>query len=136
MTRLSQISLRTAFGAAIAASLAIGPAAFAHNNPEIQETLIQTVPVEVPANGAEVASSEPFQVDLPPRTIEMVWKVEGEKADDVRFSVEADGKTVAADVHHGKVTPRIKTGKYRLVDIKGVSSPLKIEVFANVIAKK
>jgi len=136
MNRLGRIGLRAALGAATAASLAFGPTAFAHNNPQFTETLLQTVSVEVPATGAELASSEPFQLEFPPRTIEMIWKVEGEKADAVSFSVEADGKTVATDVHHGKVTPRIKAGQYRLVDIKGVSTPLKIGVFANVMEKK
>src|SRR4051794_33621400 len=95
MNRLGRIGLRAALGAATAASLAFGPTAFAHNNPQFTETLLQTVSVKVPATGAELASSEPFQLEFPPRTIEMIWKVEGEKADAVSFSVEADGKTVA-----------------------------------------
>src|SRR3712207_591285 len=105
-----------AIGAALAASAAVGPAALAHNNPQIKETLLQTVAIQA---AAEPASSEPFDLSPPPRTVEMVWKVEGEKADAVRFSVEGDGKTVATDVHDGKVTPRMKAGRYRLVDIKG-----------------
>ncbi|WP_158045309.1 hypothetical protein [Skermanella pratensis] len=124
---------RWGIGAALAVSVALGPAALAHNNPQIKETLLQTVTVEA---AAEPASSEPFDLSPPPRTVEMVWKIEGDKADAVRFSVEADGKTVATDVHHGKVTPRIKAGQYRLVDITGASAPLKIGVFANVMEKK
>ncbi|MGF7208456.1 hypothetical protein GGE65_003041 [Skermanella aerolata] len=120
---------------AVAALLLSGQAVLAHNNPQFEETLIQTVAVEAPA-AAETASSRPFELSYPPRTAELVWKISGDKADAVRFAVEADGKTVAADVHHGQVTPRVKAGQFRLVDIKGASFPLTVEVFANVIAKK
>jgi hypothetical protein len=120
---------------AVAALLLSGQAVLAHNNPQFKETLIQTVAVEAPA-AAETASSQPFELSYPPRTAELVWKVSGDKADAVRFAVEADGRTVAADVRHGQVTHRVKAGQFRLVDIKGASFPLKVEVFANVIAKK
>lgn len=121
--------------AAAAALFLSGPAVLAHNNPQFEETLIQTVAVEAPA-AAEPASSQPFELSFPPRTVELVWKVSGDKADAVQFSVEADGKTVATEVHHGQVTPRVKAGQFRLVDVKGAGFPLTIEVFANVIAKK
>lgn len=126
---------RMASSAAMAALLLSGQAVLAHNNPQFEETLIQTVAVEAPA-AAETAGSRPFELSYPPRTVELVWKVSGDKAEAVRFAVEADGKTVAEDVHHGQVTPRIKAGQFRLVDIKGASFPLTVEVFANVIAKK
>jgi hypothetical protein len=120
---------------AAAALFVFGQTAVAHNNPQMQETLIQTVSFETPKT-AEPATSEPFQLTLPPRTIELVWKVTGDKVESVRFTVEADGKTVATDVHHGQVTPLVKAGQFRLVDIRGASSPIKIEVFANVMAKR
>ncbi|EWY41823.1 hypothetical protein N825_23590 [Skermanella stibiiresistens SB22] len=118
------------FGAAAAVLLLSGDAALAHNNPQIAETLIQTVAIEAPA------SSPTFELTYPPRTVELVWKVAGGGADAVAFSVEADGKTVATDIHHGQVTPRVKAGQFRVVDVKGASFPLTIEVFANVMAKK
>jgi len=127
--------MRTASLAAATAFFLFGHAALAHNNPQFQETLIQTVEIETPA-ATEPVSSEPFQLSIPPRTVELVWKVSGDKAEAVQFSVEADGKTVATDVHHGQVTPLVKAGQFRLIDVKGASAPLKIEVFANVIAKK
>jgi hypothetical protein len=120
---------------AAAALFVFGQTAAAHNNPQMQETLIQTVSFETPKT-AEPVTSELFQLTLPPRTIELVWKVTGDKVESVRFTVVADGKTVANDVHHGQVTPLIKAGQFRLVDIRGASSPFKIEVFANVMAKR
>jgi hypothetical protein len=121
---------------AVAALLLSGQAVLAHNNPQFEETLIQTVAVEAPAAAAETASSRPFELSYPPRTVELVWKVSGDKADSVQFAVEADGKTVAAEVRHGQVTPRVKAGQFRLVDVKGASFPLTVEVFAAVMAKK
>jgi hypothetical protein len=135
MTGPGRFWTRTASLAAVAALLLSGQAVLAHNNPQFEETLIQTVAVETPA-AAETASSRPFELSYPPRTVELVWKVSGDKAEAVRFAVEADGKTVAEDVHHGQVTPRVKAGQFRLVDIKGASFPLTVEVFAAVIAKK
>jgi hypothetical protein len=135
MTGLFRFGMRTASLGAATALLLFGQSALAHNNPQIQETLIQTVAIEATA-AAEPVSSEPFQLTIPPRTVELVWKVSGDKAEAVQFSVEADGKTVATDVHHGQVTPMVKAGQFRVIDIKGASSPLKIEVFANVMAKR
>jgi hypothetical protein len=136
MTGAARMGIRLASMGAATALLLSGQAALGHNNPQIEETLIQTVAIEAPPAAAEPASSPPFELTYPPRTIELVWKVMGEKVDAVQFSVEADGKTVAADVHHGQTTPRVKAGQFRLVDVKGASFPLKVEVFANVIAKK
>jgi hypothetical protein len=135
MTGMGRLGMRLGSLGAVTAILLSSQAVLAHNNPQIEETLIQTVAIEAPA-AADSVTSQPFELTYPPRTIELVWKVSGDKAEAVQFSIEADGKTVANEVHHGQVTPRVKAGQFRLVDVKGASFPLKIEVFANVIAKK
>ncbi|QQP93067.1 hypothetical protein IGS68_28310 (plasmid) [Skermanella sp. TT6] len=113
----------------------LGQTALAHNNPSMKETLVRTVPIAPAADGGPV-SSEPFQLKLPPRTVEILWKVVADRPDDVRFDVEADGKTVATDVHHGKATPLIRADTIRLMAVRGAGSSLEIEVFANVMEKR
>lgn len=104
--------------------------AYAHNNPSFVETLVLAVPVEMGESGT--GESKPFTLDLPERSVELIWKVAGSNAEQVSFSIEADGETVAKDLKHGGRSKLFRKKTLRIVDVKG-KGPVTIEIYADVI---
>jgi hypothetical protein len=121
--------LLTALGSA--AGVSALPAA-AHNNPSFKEVHLLTLEVaKAPLEGD--AHSEPFALELPRKTIELIWRVEGAKADGIRFAVAKDGKVVAEGLASGDTSNILKGGGYRIVAVKGAGGPFELQVSANVI---
>ena len=107
----------------------------AHNNPGFKEVLLLTVDVhaEPVAEGTIAAYSEPFSLDLPKKTIELIWRVADGDADGVTFSV-AQGDSLHAEALADGANSRIlRGGDIRIVDVAGASGPFSIAVYANVI---
>lgn len=130
-------SMRTAtFTPILAACFALLAAVFApasaHNNPSFVETLLLTVPVEMGESGT--GESKPFTLELPERSVELIWKVAGSNAEQVSFSIEVDGEKVAKDMKHGGRSKLFRQKTLRIVDVKG-AGPVTIEVYADVIKR-
>jgi hypothetical protein len=129
MAIMCRRTLLTALAAAAGASAL--PAA-AHNNPSFKEVHPLTLEVaKAPLEGD--AHSEPFALELPKKTIELIWRVAGAKADGIRFAVAKDGKVVADGLASGDTSNILKGEGYRIVAVQGADRPFELQVFANVI---
>jgi hypothetical protein len=107
----------------------------AHNNPGFKEVLLTTIEVtaEPIETGALAAHSQAFSLDLPKKTIELIWRVAGEGADGVGFSIAQGDALHAEGLHDGGNCRILRGGDIRIVDVTGASGPFSIEVYANVI---
>jgi hypothetical protein len=129
MAIICRRTLLTALAAAAGASAL--PAA-AHNNPSFKEVHLLTLEVaKAPLEGD--IYSEPFALELPKKTIELIWRIAGAKADGVRFSVAKDAKVVAEGLASGDTSNILKGEGYRIVAVEGAGGPFELQVFANVI---
>jgi hypothetical protein len=129
MTIMCRRTLLTAL--AFAAGVSALPAA-AHNNPSFKEVHLLTLEVaKAPVEGD--AYSKPFALELPKKTIELIWRVAGSDADGIRFSVAKDGVVVADDLASGDTSNILKGNGYRIVAVEGADGPFELQVFANVI---
>lgn len=116
---------------ASAAGLSALPAA-AHNNPRFKEVHLLTLQVaKAPLEGH--VHSEPFALELPKKAVELIWRVAGEDATDIRFSVARHGEVVAENLASGDTSNILKGGGYRIVGVQGADGPFELQVFANVI---
>ena len=116
---------------ASAAGISALPAS-AHNNPSFKEVHLLTLEVaKEPLVGD--AHSEPFALELPKKTIELIWRVAGAKAGGIRFAVAKDGKVMADDLASGDTSNILKGEGYRIVAVEGADGPFELQVFANVI---
>ena len=107
----------------------------AHNNPGFKEVLLLTVDVhaEPVAEGTIAAYSEPFSLDLPKKTIELIWRVVDGDANGVTFGV-AQGDSLHAEALADGANSRIlRGGDIRIADVAGAPGPFSIAVYANVI---
>lgn len=114
--------------------LGLVAAASAHNNPGFREVWLLSVEVlAAPLQADRHAYSEPFAFDLPKKSIELIWRIDGEDVDRITFSVAKDGEVVAQDLTNG-ANSRIMRGEgYVIVDVTGTKKPFTLQVFANVI---
>ena len=126
LTTISLSSVALAAGA---------PLIEAHNNPGFKEVLLLTIEVsaEPIAEQPHSAHSEPFSLELPKKTIELIWRIPDGSGTDITFAV-AQGDSLHADgLIDGANSRVLRGGDVRIVDVKGASGPFSIDVFANVI---
>ena len=107
----------------------------AHNNPGFKEVLLVTVEVSAePIAGApHSAHSEPFDLDLPKKTIELIWRIAGAGGAGVTFAVAQGDARHAEGLSDGANSRILRGGDVRIVDVVDASAPFTIEVYANVI---
>ncbi|MGI9498466.1 MAG: hypothetical protein ACR2P3_00375 [Geminicoccaceae bacterium] len=109
----------------------------AHNNPGFKEVLLVTIDIsaEPIAEQPFPAYSEPFSLDLPKKTIELIWRIADGAADsaDVTFAV-AQGDSLHADgLTDGANSKILRGDNIRIVNVEGTSGAFTIDVYANVI---
>lgn len=107
----------------------------AHNNPGFKEVLLLRIEVaaEPLSEGAFDVHSEAFSLDLPKKTIELIWRVVEGGGEGVTFGV-AQGDSMHADGLTDGANSRILRGDdIRIIGVEGASGALAIEVYANVI---
>jgi hypothetical protein len=117
-------------------SLALeGDVARAHNNPGFKEVLLITVDVsdQPLADMALPSHSEAFSLDLPKKTIELIWRIEDAAGEGVVFAVAQEDKLHAEGLTDGANSRILRGGDIRIVNVEGASKPFRLEVFANVI---
>lgn len=111
--------------------LGLVAAASAHNNPGFREVWLLSI--EVLAAPDQNAYSEPFTFDLPKKTIELIWRIDGADAHAITFSVAKDGEVVAHGLTNGANSRVMRGEGYVIVDVAGAKGAFTLEVFANVI---
>lgn len=107
----------------------------AHNNPGFKEVLLTTIEVsDQSLDGYAVKTfSEPFALDLPKKTIELIWRIKDDAGDEVTFTV-AQGDTVHAEgLADGSNSRILRDDDVRIVDVVGAAATFTIEIYANVI---
>ena len=106
-----------------------------HNNPTFKEVLLLTIEVtaEPVADQSFKAYSEPFDLNLPKKTIELVWRVKGGASSEITFAVAKGDKLHASELVDGAKSRILKGGDIRIVNLEGTASPFQIEIYANVI---
>ncbi len=107
----------------------------AHNNPGFKEVLLMTIDVmpEPIGDTAFAVHSEAFSVDLPKKTIELIWRLADGADDGVTFSVAQGDNLHAEGLTDGANSRVLRGDDVRIVDVRGASGPFSIEVYANVI---
>lgn len=107
----------------------------AHNNPGFKEVLLMTIEVKAePIDDAPFAvHSEAFTIDLPKKTIELIWRIADGAGDGVTFSVAQGDSLNAEGLTDGANSRILRGSEVRIVDVQGASGPISIEVYANVI---
>ena len=107
----------------------------AHNNPGFKEVLLMTIEVTPePIGEAPFAiHSESFSIDLPKKTIELIWRFADGAVDGVMFSIAQGDRLHAEGLSDGENSRILRGGDVRIVDVRGASAPFSIEVYANVI---
>ncbi|NJM92770.1 MAG: hypothetical protein HC861_09240 [Rhodospirillaceae bacterium] len=119
-----------------ASMLAAGvPPGRAHNNPGFKEVLLTTIEVAAAPleEGAFAVHSEAFGLDLPKKTIELIWRIRGDEAGAITFGVVQGDKRHAEGLGDGGNSRILRGGGIRIVDVEGASAPFTLEVYANVI---
>ncbi len=105
---------------------------FAHNNPTFREDVLLTL--EVANNvGDDGTHSKSFALEWPKKTVQLVWEIEGDSADAIRFSVVQQGKEVLTDVASGDRTTRLKGDGLVITKVTGASAPFEMKVLARVL---
>ena len=140
MTRLKRWPCRrrrllTALPFAGALSFSGMPFAWAHNNPGFKEVLLLTIDVtaEPMAEDPFTIHSEPFSLDLPKKTIELIWRITDSAGDGVTFGVIQGDAPHAEGLIDGANSRILRGGEIRIVDVEGAKGPFSIDVYANVI---
>jgi len=129
---------RTVFAASVALFTILMVAtdkARSHNNPAFKEVLVLTIEIKAEPIREQPfkAYSEPFDLDLPKKTIELVWRVTDGRAPKVTFAVAQGDKLHAEGLTDGAKSRILKGGDIRIIDLQGVTEPFSIEIYANVI---
>ena len=102
----------------------------AENTAKFKEVLLHTVTVDKDASGTP--ASQPFVLELPERSAQLVWRVAGHASDQVRFSLRVNGEVAAADLQNGAKSKLFRKKQFSIVAVKG-ALPVVIEVYASVI---
>ena len=107
----------------------------AHNNPGFKEVLLITIDVsDQPISEDDAKSySDAFNLDLPKKTIELIWKVAGDGGEGLTFAVAQGDKLHAEGLTNGATSRILRGGEIRIVNVEGANGPFQLEVFANVI---
>lgn len=107
----------------------------AHNNPGFKEVLLITIDVndQPLAEGAAPSHSEAFSLDLPKKTIELIWRIAEDEGEGVVFAVAQGEKLHAEGLMNGANSRILRGGDIRVVNVEGASAPFRLEIFANVI---
>ncbi len=107
----------------------------AHNNPGFKEVLLLTIEVtaEPLSEGAFAVHSEAFSLDLPKKTIELIWKIADGAGDTVTFAVAQGDALHAEGLADGANSRVVRGDDIRIADVAGASGPFSIEIYANVI---
>lgn len=126
------LTLASLFGAALVQGL---PPVEAHNNPGFKEVLLLTIEVSAEPVTEEPLSahSEPFSLDLPKKTIELIWRVSDGAAETINFSVAQGDALHAEGLTDGANSRILRGGDVRIVEVGGATGPFSIEIYANVI---
>lgn len=107
----------------------------AHNNPGFKEILLTTIDISdqpMPGDGLQ-HHSEAFSLDLPKKTIELIWKIEGDGEEGITFAVAQGDKLHAEGLTSGANSRILRGGDVRVVNVEGATAPFRLEIFANVI---
>ncbi len=107
----------------------------AHNNPKFKEVLLMTVDVghQPLADAALEPHSIVFSLDLPKKTIELIWRIVSEDGDGITFAVAQGDKMHAESLTNGASSRILRGDDIRIVNVEGANAPFRVEVFANVI---
>lgn len=107
----------------------------AHNNPGFKEVLLLRIEVaaEPLSEGPFAAHSEAFSLDLPKKSIELIWRVVEGTGEGVTFGVAQGDALHAEGLIDGANSRIVRGDDVRIVDVAGASQPFSIEVYANVI---
>jgi hypothetical protein len=128
------MAIRHALPALLLAWLLAGNLASAHNNPNFREELLLTLDVSAePLAAGSPAHSEPFELDLPARTVELIWRIDGPAAQDITFSVLQDAEVVAEGLGDGSVSRLLRGNGLVIAQVSGADGPFTVEIHANVI---
>jgi hypothetical protein len=97
--------------------------------------LLTTIEVaDQPLDGYVVKTfSEPFALDLPKKTIELIWRIKDVDGDVVTFAVAQGDALHAEGLADGSNSRILRGDDIRIVDVVGAAAPFTIEVYANVI---
>ena len=107
----------------------------AHNNPGFKEVLLLRIEIatEPLSEGAFATYSEAFGLDLPKKSIELIWRVVEGTGESITFGV-AKGDSIHADGLADGANSRILRGDdIRIINVAGAAEPFTIEIYANVI---
>ncbi len=140
MTRIRRLPFRgyrflSACFVLVSALLAGAQMAKAHNNPGFKEVLLLRIEVAADplSEGAFATYSEAFSLDLPKKSIELIWRVVEGGGEGVTFGV-AKGDSVHADELIDGANSRVLRGDdIHIINVAGATGPFTIEVYANVI---
>ena len=110
----------------------VAASSYAHNNPTFREDVLLTVEVDNTA-GADNSHSKPFALQWPKKTVQLVWEIEGDNADAIRFSVLQQGEEVLTDVASGDRTTRLKGDGIVITNVTGATAPFTMKVLARVL---
>ncbi len=107
----------------------------AHNNPGFKEVLLITIDVhdQPLSENAAKAFSEAFSLDLPKKTIELIWRIADEDGAGITFAVSQGDKLHAEGLVSGANSRILRGGDIRIVNVEGARAPFRLEIFANVI---
>ena len=107
----------------------------AHNNPGFREVLLITVDVNDQPLSENIFQtySEAFSLDLPKKTIELIWKITDDGGEKVVFAVAQGEKLHAEGLISGANSRVLRGGDIRIVNVEGASAPFRLEIYANVI---
>ncbi|RAH96747.1 hypothetical protein DLJ53_31275 [Acuticoccus sediminis] len=123
--------VQVACSAALLGSFFAIPAVQAHNNPSFREDLIATVPVTCGADGCQ--DSAAFALTWEPKTVQLIWRVEGDPGAKAHFAVAQDGKTLAETVADGDATGRFEGKGIQIVGAAGFDANFTVKVYAKVL---
>ena len=128
MLRITSITL------ALLVGFGSGLTALGHNNPTFREDLLLTVPVSAePVAGDGKAHSEPFSLDWPKKTVQLIWRVVEPEAAQVNFSVTQDGTPVAEQLGHEATSERLQGDGFTVTDVSGAGADFTLEIYAKVL---
>lgn len=107
----------------------------AHNNPGFKEVLLITIDVNDQPLSEDALQhySEAFSLDLPKKTIELIWKIADDTGEGITFAVAQGDKLHAEGLTSGTNSRILRGGDIRVVNVEGASAPFRLEIFANVI---
>ncbi len=107
----------------------------AHNNPGFKEVPLLRIDVatEPLSEGAFATYSEAFSLDLPKKSIELIWRVVEGEGEGVTFGVGKGDSVHAEGLTDGANSRILRGADIRIINVAGAAGPFTIEIYANVI---